>query len=838
MADHNHKGTRKRDRSKPPATAVDLEDAANTLFNKGVALGNNDRHEDAIAVYDELSERFSQNPSPQIRVTVIRAMINKGVELGCLAKPDEEISTYDDLIERFSQDPTPEICEQVAIALLRKGITLGELDKPNEEISTYDDLIERFSQYPNTEIREQVTMALLFAMALLNKGVALGRLGKPDEEVSTYVNLIERFSQDPTPEIRAQVAKALLYKGITLGVLDKPDEEISTYDDLIERFHHDATPKIREQVANALLNKGIALGPLGRSDEEISAYTYLIERFGVDQTPEIHEKVGRALLCKGITLSQTAQRDAALAAFNDVISKFDTGGINAKFDELCAHALVSKAKLLKEIDEHANTEEFLSRAVRIAGESPQILSSYRLLSSHGRLVQRLEKILAGFDSKNRDRFRTRMREQEQRTNTFLEPSTSFDPERSLLFVLREWNSFTPIIPDTHELDRGGGYFIWHRGMGIVIDPGYDFIENFSRAGGRIHDIDCVVITHAHDDHTADFESILTLAHQYNARTGKGRTKKKIDLFLSTGANRKLSGFFQLRGDERIGRLVVLNPCDRKHPQRVQLSEHSSLTVLPAYHDDVVTFDGSVGLGFELELQDGAFRRLVFTGDSGLYPKSVDEKGDLKKYADGTTALDIIDESKSLYSAYQDVFASIGSWETIDLLVPHLGSIKNYELDVPSYDPEKPLLYANHLGLHGLSILLDELQFKTCIVSEFGEELKDVRLKLVNMLEEAVSTDNQGNQRDIFLVPGDLTILYDIVNGGFLCHETCEFEPGSRLKAIEDSEPDSSGSKECFRVFLFTTETASEGGCSARERFDYIQGYFDRLARRDLPYFKK
>ena len=62
-------------------------------------------------------------------------------------------------------------------------------------------------------------------------------------------------------------------------------------------------------------------------------------------------------------------------------------------------------------------------------------------------------------------------------------------------VLRKWNSFTPAIPSAEdERSLGGGYFVWHKGKGIVIDPGYNFIENFYDAGCRICDIDTVIIT--------------------------------------------------------------------------------------------------------------------------------------------------------------------------------------------------------------------------------------------------------------------------------------------------------------------------------------------------------
>lgn len=78
-------------------------------------------------------------------------------------------------------------------------------------------------------------------------------------------------------------------------------------------------------------------------------------------------------------------------------------------------------------------------------------------------------------------------------------------------VLRRWNSYTPIINSR----RGGGYFLRVDGVGIVIDPGFNFIKNYRESGNYFRDIDIVLISHAHDDHTADMESILNLQYRFN-----------------------------------------------------------------------------------------------------------------------------------------------------------------------------------------------------------------------------------------------------------------------------------------------------------------------------------
>lgn len=105
-------------------------------------------------------------------------------------------------------------------------------------------------------------------------------------------------------------------------------------------------------------------------------------------------------------------------------------------------------------------------------------------------------------------------------------------DKSLFYILRRWNSFTPIVPDEankKRIYRGGGYFIWHQNKGTVVDPGFRFIRNFADAGGRVADIDNIVMTHAHNDHTADLESLFTVLYQHNATIKD--TLKKMGAYL-------------------------------------------------------------------------------------------------------------------------------------------------------------------------------------------------------------------------------------------------------------------------------------------------------------------
>lgn len=131
------------------------------------------------------------------------------------------------------------------------------------------------------------------------------------------------------------------------------------------------------------------------------------------------------------------------------------------------------------------------------------------------------------------------------------------PRLNKLVVLRRWQSFNPKVPRPKgQVIRGGGYFLFWKGKGIVIDPGYDFIQNFYEEGFSIGDINAIIITHTHPDHEDELNTIITLLAEWNQyqqkkryieggekgnspkRIKKQNKEKYIDLFLNEGAYRK------------------------------------------------------------------------------------------------------------------------------------------------------------------------------------------------------------------------------------------------------------------------------------------------------------
>ena len=98
-----------------------------------------------------------------------------------------------------------------------------------------------------------------------------------------------------------------------------------------------------------------------------------------------------------------------------------------------------------------------------------------------------------------------------------------------IIAARRWNSWTPVSPagfkaisgretsDREILGRrtGGGYLISDGKTNVAIDPGYGYLELlFDFHGITVCDIDAVIITHDHPDHSSELASILALRYVY------------------------------------------------------------------------------------------------------------------------------------------------------------------------------------------------------------------------------------------------------------------------------------------------------------------------------------
>lgn len=312
-----------------------------------------------------------------------------------------------------------------------------------------------------------------------------------------------------------------------------------------------------------------------------------------------------------------------------------------------------------------------------------------------------------------------------------------EPQNQLV-VLRKWNSFTPILPSKKsDRGKGGGYFLRFRKAGIVIDPGFNFIDSFLRAGFKLDDIDYVFISHAHNDHTVELEGLFSLLYKRNDGTRK--KPKKIKLYMNLGSFKKFSAYFDLSNPTKefyVEDIVLLN----KH-QLLKVSDNLEVFTTQAQHHEMITGTYALGFTFIFAPKSGRKRVIKFTCDTG-WNQAIEDENKYQGEAVGVT--------------------------DIDILVAHMGTIKERELE---YDAAKglkeneKLLYKNHLGLIGTLAAIHTWKPEVVLLSEFGEELDAIRHKIAEDLGKFLN-------KKVFAT--DINFRIDIDTLNVMCFETKKF----------------------------------------------------------------
>jgi hypothetical protein len=308
---------------------------------------------------------------------------------------------------------------------------------------------------------------------------------------------------------------------------------------------------------------------------------------------------------------------------------------------------------------------------------------------------------------------------------------------NIFYVMKRWNSATPRCPSNEDDDtRGGGYFLVWNGKGVVIDPGYDFLKTFHEEGFRIRNIDLIIVTHAHDDHTQDLEAICSVLNKLNSQCKK---KHSIDLIISEGVRIKYSALFHAMKDLLHER--VLKPDDSLKPSEVFKKKYDfEIEAVKTHHNEKPWMVNNTGFGVILNLKKDTSEKfkIGITGDTSYW------EGIEKRYSG------------------------------LNLLIEHIGTFKGSE---------------NHLCYVGCLNLLERLPQKPnlVVVSEFGKELIKHRVNICSRIESSVNHAFFGGIK-MPVFAGDIGMKIKIPSKQIFCHDTKRFEDFSKVmdKDIEQT----------------------------------------------------
>jgi tetratricopeptide (TPR) repeat protein len=311
-------------------TYAQCQETAEDWLNKGSALGEQGKYDEAIKAYDEAIKAYDEairlDPKDAI------AWKGKGGALLVQGKYDDAIKCYDEAIRL---DP------ELVMARINKGIALGKQGKYDDAIKCYDEAIRLDPKHAAT-----------WSM----KGYALFVQGKYDESIKFFEEAIRLDPKDAT---------ALDGKGSALLFQGKYDESIKVFEEALSLNPNDA-------IAWDL--KRVALANLSKYDESIKAFAEAIRLRPAYDANKTDPTNITALLNDSADLYKRGMYDESLKRVDEAIA-LDPKNIWALFSK--AIVLIDKrekvTKVFDEMVEYGFKDAYAwdSLAIYLAGDDIQ-----------------------------------------------------------------------------------------------------------------------------------------------------------------------------------------------------------------------------------------------------------------------------------------------------------------------------------------------------------------------------------------------------------------------------------------------------------------------------------
>lgn len=343
-------------------------------------------------------------------------------------------------------------------------------------------------------------------------------------------------------------------------------------------------------------------------------------------------------------------------------------------------------------------------------------------------------------------------------------------ERNIIVMLKGFSSSTPILLNyarNTNFYSGGGFYIRWNGVGIAVDPGYLFVQNLHDYGLSILDIDVVVITHEHIDHSSDMRIIDDLHYNVASHCSEKMIEWDEEQFLISRRRNKrheikwymdsvtceeaiLLSMKESGFNNKFNRLFCINTADeddsvlrdRFHghaeiisTRNIEISQGIRMHVFRTAHeqykkgDDKEYFLHTYGCAFECGQSDDEKRWIGYTSDTSV--------------------------QEEFYSDMQEVLARC------HIIIANISGI--YQKDILFRR-----LKERHLGYYGCyKILYDivtkkDYALKCFLLSEFSNQVSDIRFGVSKYLQEEINDLVKKNgEPAIRVLPTEIALTMDI-----------------------------------------------------------------------------
>ncbi len=230
----------------------------------GKALFELGRFEDAITALGRIPF-VNPNDSVYLRGVTVTALGTKADALTELGRHEEAIAIWERITEYVRVNDPADLRQGAASSLIFKGLALTELGRHEEAIAIW----ERITEY--VRVNDPADLRQGAALILMTKGFSLSELDRRDEAVTAWEQVAEYVRPDDPIDLRHAAAVALGAKGSILSELECYDEAITAWEQVAEYVRPDDPSERRQLIASGLTRDSGLLYMDGRYREAEAA---------------------------------------------------------------------------------------------------------------------------------------------------------------------------------------------------------------------------------------------------------------------------------------------------------------------------------------------------------------------------------------------------------------------------------------------------------------------------------------------------------------------------------------------------------------------------------------
>ncbi len=255
--------------------------AASALLLRAMNVSITDPDQ-AIGWFTEVVTRCSGATDPEVRAYAALALVDQGHMFRQYGRHDEELACYQSVIERWGTDPADLVHNQVNEAHIRRAETLQQLGDTSGALAAYAAVTGGARPAPGTKSWQTL------ARALFKHGVLLRELNRPAEAVPDFQRLVDEYAADEyagqvTEDIEAYFTQAKVNLAISRSEQGDDAGALTRYDAILAEYAGSPSPPRRRAAALAMFNRGNCLRRQGREQDAIAAYGQVVARYDGDQ---------------------------------------------------------------------------------------------------------------------------------------------------------------------------------------------------------------------------------------------------------------------------------------------------------------------------------------------------------------------------------------------------------------------------------------------------------------------------------------------------------------------------------------------------------------------------